>query len=564
MSIAASGPKLAPSTFMSVKKSSPLVAGILLIGVVARVATAVGPGSLWFDELATALNAADRGWSQLLDPLGYRQVAPFGFIAAEAAAVALFGYTEISLRLVPLLASVACLFLFWRVALRFLSGTAFYGALGMFALSPALVWYARRVKQYSTDLFAALVLLLLALSFVERPPSPRRAAIAGLLGAGAIILSQPAALVAAGILAVLLFQVVRARGPRLPFVILSAFWILGVVAQAVTSQRLTPPETMAFMSNAWNFAFFPSSWSSPASFLWLPRQLFHFTGFVVGLMSPDTALEAAFLGVYFVLAALGVGYLARRASPSIVLLFTPLAVAVLASVFRILPLSGRLMIYVAPTLVVACFAGIEWLGGRLSRRIVQPLAIGMVVVQAAFLLLLIPTLNRREDAGTVLRELDARWQPGDILYAHVGAAPAMQFYGLPLGLEPWIEGRSDRDGRAILRELDALRGRPRAWVFLTNNVRCRAPQIRSYLETIGTEVDVIEDPHGVTGMHEALAHLYDLSDPDRLSRSSAETHPLIERGDPRCRSGSNSAGEVLRHRLWNQLDPTTGGSPAFP
>jgi hypothetical protein len=65
---------------------------------------------------------------------------------------------------------------------------------------------------------------------------------------------------------------------------------------------------------------------------------------------------------------------------------------------------------------------------------------------------------------------------------------------------------------------------------------------------MGTELIWIDDPYGLHGLQEAAAGLYDLSVLDRLGGSSAATHPLLERGDPRCR-GAESTGAGIRDRL---------------
>jgi hypothetical protein len=286
------------------------------------------------------------------------------------------------------------------------------------------------------------------------------------------------------------------------------------------------------------------------------RRLFQFVGFAVGMIRPDVPWEVAFVGGFALLALLGVVYLLRQRSVPIVLLFTPLAVAILLSMARILPLSGRLMIYVVPTFVIACFAGIARLAGPWPGP-ARVLTIGMVACQAALVPLLLPTLNAREDAERVLGAVDAHWRPGDILYVNAGAIPAMQFYGEQLQLKPWIGGaKPGPDGRANLRELDALRGRPRAWLFLTHLGKCHESLLRSYLDAIGRETDVIQDPHGITGMHQTTARLYDLSDPQRLSRSDSRSHRLIQRSDPRCGVSPNPAGRLIQGRLRGLLDGT--------
>jgi hypothetical protein len=79
-------------------------------------------------------------------------------------------------------------------------------------------------------------------------------------------------------------------------------------------------------------------------------------------------------------------------------------------------------------------------------------------------------------------------------------------------------------------------------------VGCKPALVRSYLESIGVEIDRIDDPHGTRGLHEAAASLYDLSDPERLARSSATEHPPLDRSDPRCQGGE-PVGERIRARL---------------
>jgi hypothetical protein len=134
----------------------------------------------------------------------------------------------------------------------------------------------------------------------------------------------------------------------------------------------------------------------------------------------------------------------------------------------------------------------------------------------------------------------------------------MEFYGEPLGLTPWIAGRDHGpDVRAYLSDVDTLRGSPRAWYFYTHGMGCGVVQIRSYLEAIGTELTWIDDPHGLHGLQEAAAGLYDLSVPDRLEGSSAATHPLLERRDPRCR-GAESTGAGIRERLRDLLSGAEG------
>jgi hypothetical protein len=198
---------------------------------------------------------------------------------------------------------------------------------------------------------------------------------------------------------------------------------------------------------------------------------------------------------------------------------------------------------------VAAFVGVRALGQWIGRRRAAAIAMALVAAPAAFLPFVLSTLNRHEDSKAVLLQLRERWREGDALYVYSGAEQAMRFYGEPLGRRPWIAGQeSGPDPEALLRGVDTLRGHPRAWFFYTHGVGCKPALVRSYLESIGAEIDRIDDPHGTRGMHETAASLYDLSDLERLARSSAAKQPPLDRSDPRCATGER-VGERIRARL---------------
>lgn len=77
--------------------------------------------------------------------------------------------------------------------------------------------------------------------------------------------------------------------------------------------------------------------------------------------------------------------------------------------------------------------------------------------------------------------------------------------------------------REYLRELDRFRGRPRVWVVFAHALPSLAeqPTIRGYLGHIGKRREGFE----AVG---AAADLYDLSEPERLQSSTAETYPLSQ------------------------------------
>ena len=70
---------------------------------------------LWEDEAFLCANFINRDFRGLLAPLDFQQVGPILFLWLELAVTRVLGYTELTLRLVPFLASIGSLLLFYRL-----------------------------------------------------------------------------------------------------------------------------------------------------------------------------------------------------------------------------------------------------------------------------------------------------------------------------------------------------------------------------------------------------------------------------------------------------------------
>src|SRR5262249_52351338 len=101
-------------------------------------------------------------------------------------------------RLVPLLFSIASLFLFYFVAIRCLSDWAAPIALLMFAAGSQLIYFSAQVKQYSSDVAIALAILLIGFELLEKDLTVRKAILLALAGATVVWFSHPSVLVLAG------------------------------------------------------------------------------------------------------------------------------------------------------------------------------------------------------------------------------------------------------------------------------------------------------------------------------------------------------------------------------
>ena len=174
------------------------IMALLAIGVAARLVRYLLRFPLWGDEAMLASNFLDRGYGDLLHPLDFHQVAPPLFLWVELTAVRLLGFQEWSLRLFPLLCSIAGLFLFHRLARLLLRGAALTFAVGIFAVSYSGLRYAAEVKPYGVDQMVSILVLWLAASWWRQPNNTRWLWGLAVIAPTALGLSYPAVFVAGG------------------------------------------------------------------------------------------------------------------------------------------------------------------------------------------------------------------------------------------------------------------------------------------------------------------------------------------------------------------------------
>jgi uncharacterized membrane protein len=176
-----------------------LALALMFFGAALRTWQYMARGSLWLDEAAIARNVVARSYAQLLQPLDYAQIAPKGFLLAEKLAVSTFGPSEHAFRLYAFVLSLLALPLFYRLARLVLSQRAALVALAFFAVLGRPIYYASEAKQYSGDIFFAIVLLLAAVPVARGRQGAGNAIVLGITGAIAVWFSQPAVFVLLGI-----------------------------------------------------------------------------------------------------------------------------------------------------------------------------------------------------------------------------------------------------------------------------------------------------------------------------------------------------------------------------
>jgi 4-amino-4-deoxy-L-arabinose transferase-like glycosyltransferase len=235
-----------------------LLAGFLLLGILARAVRYFLRFPLWEDECFLCVNLMERDYWELLQPLRYHQVAPPLFLWIQRSVVYGLGFHELALRLFPFGCSLVSLFLFRHLAGRVLRGFPLLLAVAVFAAAYPCIRYAAEAKQYASDQLVSLLLLSLALAWWRRPSWKRGLALVGLASV-AVALSYPAVFIAGGlslVLAAFLWVEPRGRGWGVWLAYTAALGTGSALVYIWVACGQSQAE-LPFMDNYWRQAFPP-------------------------------------------------------------------------------------------------------------------------------------------------------------------------------------------------------------------------------------------------------------------------------------------------------------------
>jgi len=322
-----------------------------------RVAQYLYNRSYWLDESSLAANVARLSPAGFFGPLVMNQLAPPGFLVAEWAATRAFGMNPWAMRLAPLLGGVASLVLVLAVARICLTARASILALALFAVADDLIYFASEAKQYSTDVALALACSWMGLTVGSRPLTAARATALAAAGAAVVWFSHPSIFVLASVGVVGLARTLKARDWRSAGLWMPAglAWVASFAAVHVVAMEQLGhrPDMWAF----WEFAFPPLPPRSLWDATWALRR-------VAFLFVSPLNFDAPFgprwsMLPAFGLALVGATQLGKADRSRLALLLLPGAFALLASVPRLYPFHGRLLLFFTPSLLLLVAAGLD-------------------------------------------------------------------------------------------------------------------------------------------------------------------------------------------------------------
>ncbi len=344
-----------------------LVAALVAVGVIGRLLRYFLQFPIWGDEAFVCANFLHRDYLGLTRGLDYSQVAPVLFLWLELTVVRLLGTSELAVRLVPLLAGLLSLGLFWRLARSTVTPPAAVLAVGLLAVARWPVSMCTFAKPYSFDLLMSLILLVPAVEWLRRPDRLMWLVLLTAATPFALLGSYPAVFVAGAVSLTLLPTAGRsgwaARGLYVAMNLLTAaaflasYWVVG-------REQLDPVAGTVnrYLQDYWADAFPPHSPWPLAKWL----VLIH-TGRMMAYPVGDANGGSALTFLLFLGGAWAWWKSGRRAL--LVLALTPFALNLLAAVLHRYPYGGccRLSQHMAPAVCLLAGTGMAALLEKVVR-----------------------------------------------------------------------------------------------------------------------------------------------------------------------------------------------------
>lgn len=485
------------STGGAISAKNIAIFAFIFIGVFFRVFHFFHNRSLFIDELFLNINLIKLSFGELAaGPFMYEQKAPIGYLWAVKLCVVLLGKQEEALRLFSLLCGIGALGYFVPVARFFMKSWGVVVAVAIMALSAPCIYHASEAKQYSTELFAAV----LALFFYTRYSAARQVGsfvVWGLLGALLLAFSFSVIFVLVGMAFVVCVDLALKKQWNRLLLALVAFtiWAVGFLLQYYFFISKYPESAwLVYFFKKENDAFMPIAGPALLTLKWLAGKfyflLLHPLGLLLdldGRLQPlgNSNWKFFFKMGWFPAAIMlaGLFMLLKKQRLMLAMLLLPVIMALAVSAINVYPFFERFTVVFAPAFILIAAYGLETImlfyGDKI--RVVVP----------ALLLLLLPSLANSvhqairpsllmntEFNRDVMLFVDKNYREGDVVYIFWNMRQAYEFYKESYDLKyTAIEGRkvknSARSKEEYLRRLQPdfarFRGKKRLW-FIYNDI----------------------------------------------------------------------------------------------
>jgi len=465
----------------------------MIIGIYLRISYYLENRSLWLDELFLAVNIVNRSFLELLEPLDHNQGSPLGFLFVIKSIATLFGNDDYILRLFPLFSGLASIPLMYCVSKRYhKTSIAHIFTVGLFVFSERLIYYSTELKQYSTDVFVILLLLLISDIYINGEDNLRNAILFGIVGFICLLLSHPSLILLSSIALTLGVSYLRKKSKK-------QLWRLGLMGIPwflsfilIYKLQLKFLSSNIFLLDFWSDYFMPFPLWEGCN--WFRATMIEFVNNYANL--PANIVTAGFLLLGFV------SYF-QRDLKSFSIILSPFLLTLLLSALKLYPFGNRLLLFAVPLVYLLLAGGIEWLYLRIKENnkyltIVLTVLLGFYFIypqiKIAYTNWISPPFI--EHIKPIMSYLEENRKNSDKIYVYYGARPALKYYGPFYGIEQddymvSIVSRENPD--LYIDDINTFKGYDRVWIVFSFICDvCKVDErdfILDHLDKIGVKID---------------------------------------------------------------------------
>lgn len=439
--------------------------GLLLLGMIVRLRAYFHNRSLWFDEALLANNIIDLSFVELTGVLPNNQAAPVGFLFLQKILVVGLGTSEYVLRLWPLLAGLLSLLLFYRLSQKLLSAEFALVALAFFVFCQPHIYYSTEVKQYSTDVLAAILVWGSTVQVLENK-SQRYLWQHISLGVLLVWFSQPVVFVLAASFSALSLQAYQEKNSTLAKYLLCIgscwaasflIYFFGFLKPSIANNDLQDFHTAYFM---------PLNIFAKTSWEWYANAWFSLFRNPVGIFFKYLGGSVGLVGLFVAF---------RQRKIWLVLLLFPVGLAFAASALHQYSTIPRLLLFAMPGLVLFLVKSLAWFYQLCAQKMRFGKYFGALLIAVILLQGVLDTIHKLatpeavEEIKPLLAYITKHKKAEDLFYLYPYTAPQFAYYKKRYGLENLrvFEGTSPfEDWQADLARLPAPT--QRVWLLLSH------------------------------------------------------------------------------------------------
>lgn len=478
-----------------------IVAALVLTGIILRLFHFLDNRSFWIDELYLNVSTVKMSFMELLMvPMDYEQKAPLGYLWTLKLASLVFGKQEMALRLFSLLCGIGSLLLFLPIASFYLKRWAVLFAMAILALGEPFIYHATEAKQYSAELFAAIIALY---TFIKYEGSVKISSLLlwGLIGGILVWFSYSSIFILAGIGIVVSLNLLWRKQWREFFLKLIPFttWLFSFAA--VYYFFLSKYEDSGWLKNFFDVIYHayptvpPTSvteliWPIYANYTLLERNLGVLAKF--GNINDYSLLETILRMPLFplLLEIIGVVTLFRKNRYQLFILIAPIGLTLIASVFKFYPFYERFILFLAPLFILLIAYGAQTAADMFSaakREVLIPIFLLLIATPLLWNVVRFTVnpnnLYKKEYNREAMLYVDDRYREGDAVYVYWTMNHAYKYYKEAYNLKYTALGREDIRLAAtnkadyynkIAQQIGGLKDKKRLWVinnpWLRNNI----------------------------------------------------------------------------------------------